>query len=309
MIDFRYHVVTIVALFLAFALGLAVGSFTLVGPLGSTLAGQVDQLRTDKQQLRSQLKSANLGSSRQEKYLASIFQNASKGQLDGKTIMIVTLPNTKSSFIKATETALQDSGGSIIGRVELTSNLFSPAESVRSVLQNSLQSQGLAVDNIPQERLFGGMLVRTLTAQGADDTHPTKVLQPLQEAGILQYRWGDRPADVVVVLFTPSTEIQGTNSLESWRNMLSGMASSPGPVVVDSGSKTTSDSAGEDSLLSSLRTVPVAVTSISTIDNGDSAVGVASLPIVVREEISGHAGHYGLRSDATQLAPQIGNLG
>ena len=54
MIDFRYHLVSLISVFLALAVGIVLGAGPLRENLGDQLAGQVEQLRTEKDQLRTQ---------------------------------------------------------------------------------------------------------------------------------------------------------------------------------------------------------------------------------------------------------------
>ena len=62
MIDFRYHLVSIVAVFLALAIGIVLGTTALNGPLTSrlrslegTLRAESDSLRAQKNQLQLQI--------------------------------------------------------------------------------------------------------------------------------------------------------------------------------------------------------------------------------------------------------------
>ena len=55
MINFRYHVVSLTAVFLALAIGLVVGTAALNGPVADALKEQVNALRKDNQQLRDQV--------------------------------------------------------------------------------------------------------------------------------------------------------------------------------------------------------------------------------------------------------------
>ena len=48
MIDFRYHLVSLIAVFLAVALGIVIGTTQLNGPLTDNLQGQVTALQDDK---------------------------------------------------------------------------------------------------------------------------------------------------------------------------------------------------------------------------------------------------------------------
>ena len=61
MIDFRYHLVSIVSIFLALAVGIVLGAGPLKGELGNTLNKEVAGLRQDKADLNKQLQEASAG--------------------------------------------------------------------------------------------------------------------------------------------------------------------------------------------------------------------------------------------------------
>ena len=56
MISFRYHLVSLVAVFLALALGIVVGTTALNGPITTDLRKQVNTLRSDRTTLANQVK-------------------------------------------------------------------------------------------------------------------------------------------------------------------------------------------------------------------------------------------------------------
>ena len=55
MIDFRYHLVSIVSIFMALAVGIVLGAGPLKEDIGNTLTSEVKNLRADKAALRSDL--------------------------------------------------------------------------------------------------------------------------------------------------------------------------------------------------------------------------------------------------------------
>ena len=55
MIDFRYHIVSLISVFLALAVGIALGAGPLEETIGDTLTGQVEVLREEKDALRAEL--------------------------------------------------------------------------------------------------------------------------------------------------------------------------------------------------------------------------------------------------------------
>lgn len=60
MIDFRYHLVSLIAVFMALAVGVVLGAGPLQGTLGSALSDQVTQLRADRNNLSRNLETTQL---------------------------------------------------------------------------------------------------------------------------------------------------------------------------------------------------------------------------------------------------------
>ena len=58
MIDFRYHIVSLIAVFLALAVGVVLGAGPLGGTFGEQLTAQVETLRQEKEALRIELEDA-----------------------------------------------------------------------------------------------------------------------------------------------------------------------------------------------------------------------------------------------------------
>ena len=68
MINFRYHVVSLTAVFLALAIGLVVGTAALNGPVADSLNDNVNGLRKDNQQLRETVASLKEEVNREEEF-------------------------------------------------------------------------------------------------------------------------------------------------------------------------------------------------------------------------------------------------
>lgn len=54
MVDFRYHLVSLVSVFLALAVGIILGAGPLQNSIGNTLQDQVTELRTSRNEARAQ---------------------------------------------------------------------------------------------------------------------------------------------------------------------------------------------------------------------------------------------------------------
>ncbi|HEY7145836.1 MAG TPA: copper transporter [Streptosporangiaceae bacterium] len=134
MIDFRYHLVSIVAVFLALAIGIVVGA-TALKP--STVA----VLDKTSQQERNQISSllANNGNLQQQITNDQDFATAVTGPvlshlLAGQRVVIVTAPHADGPMTSGITTALQQAGAQVTGQVAMQPEFFVAGQSTQSNL-------------------------------------------------------------------------------------------------------------------------------------------------------------------------------
>jgi hypothetical protein len=142
VIDFRYHLVSIVAVFLALAVGIVIGAGALQSP---TLKGLQ---RTSEAQTR-QVKSL-LATERLLEHQISSDQNfalAGSGLLldrllDGQRVVLVYAPGADGQTVSGITTALQQAGAKVTGKIGLQQSFFDTT----AVTETSLRTlaQGLA---------------------------------------------------------------------------------------------------------------------------------------------------------------------
>src|SRR5207302_1677982 len=92
VIDFRYHIVSIVAVFLALAIGIVLGSTELQGPLYNRLNNTTAKLQNELGQASSQRDAAQAQASEGEAYAAAVEPVALHNLLAGQRLLIVTEP-------------------------------------------------------------------------------------------------------------------------------------------------------------------------------------------------------------------------
>lgn len=140
MVDFRYHLVSLVSVFLALAVGIILGAGPLQNSIGNALNSQVDTLRQSRDSLRAELEVAegDLGSSNAA--LEAAGTQILPGTLTGRNVAIVSLPGANSDAVEAIEDQLVVAGATVSGRVKLTDNYASSAQSTyRSALVSQLR--------------------------------------------------------------------------------------------------------------------------------------------------------------------------
>ena len=97
MIDFRYHLVSIVSIFLALAVGIVLGAGPLQQQIGQTLTNQVSQLRKDKAELRSQLDTQAHELEAADQFAEAVTPELVGSRLGGRSVVLVMLPGADSS--------------------------------------------------------------------------------------------------------------------------------------------------------------------------------------------------------------------
>ncbi len=163
MIDFRYHLVSIVAVFLALAIGIVLGSTELQG---STLDG----LRSSSNSLsepaeRGQRAARRAPSSRRapsDAFLQTAEPKLLNGMLTGDKIVLVTEPGAPSAVIDGIEKAAGYAGATVTGTVALQpkfNDLSGATRSSLSAINTDLATTdgtGLAPSRRSADRLPAG---------------------------------------------------------------------------------------------------------------------------------------------------------
>ena len=91
MIDFRYHLVSLVAVFIALAVGIALGAGPLREGISSTLESEVADLRSERADLRAQVDSADRLAEARDSVLRAVDERVVAGTLKGVRVGIVVL--------------------------------------------------------------------------------------------------------------------------------------------------------------------------------------------------------------------------
>jgi Copper transport outer membrane protein, MctB len=204
MVDFRYHLVSIVAVFLALAIGIVVGALALQPDLASGLKAALaaeakanNELYAHNQQLRDQIAA-------DESFAQAAEGSLLRGLLAGQQVVLVLAPDADSTTVDGVTTALLKSGAGVTGQVVLSQQFFDTGSANEQALKataTNLAPVGLAQPNsAPVEQISGQQAaarliasaivnkdgVATLTAKASE-----QVLTGFGNAGFLQVKSGD----------------------------------------------------------------------------------------------------------------------
>ena len=310
MIDFRYHLVSLIAVFLAVALGILIGTTALNDPIATNIEGQVDALEQDKRFLedRTQRLQAELDTS--DAFADAVAPALVEGALAASDVLLVVgnegvLPEQ----VEQVTALIAEAGGSVSGTISLRPEYSDP--STASSLRNYVTGPGMPPPGVElPETDDAGQLVAGLLAQvlmiprggvAPDGAAASSVLAGLVALDVLASE-GDSvaPADYAVVLtagaFTGEDAAERNATLVELVSALD--AAGSGAVVAGDAA-----SAAETGLIGVIRADPTLSAAVSTVDNVGSAAGRISTVLSLGAEAAGTSGRYGTGEDAQPVPP------
>ncbi|MDQ1747412.1 MAG: hypothetical protein QOD07_1675 [Frankiaceae bacterium] len=128
MIDFRYHVVSIVAVFLALALGLFLGSTTLQGEVFQNLQHSLTKSENHVGALESQVDQQNNQLDHDRAFDQLVEPYAVSGRLSGQLVVIVSAPGASGDVRSGLVTTLERAGATVTADVRIQSALVDPKQ-------------------------------------------------------------------------------------------------------------------------------------------------------------------------------------
>jgi copper transport outer membrane protein MctB len=151
VIDFRYHLVSIVAVFLALAIGIVLGAAELQGPTYNILNHTTAKLQNEYDQTRGQLATAQAQANEGEAYAQAVEPAVLRDLLTGQRILIITEPGAQSSVVSGITAAAADAGASVTGQIALQPQFFATSSTTQDSLNQTnldvAHSDGIALTN------------------------------------------------------------------------------------------------------------------------------------------------------------------
>lgn len=293
MIDFRYHLVSIISVFLALAVGIVLGAGPLKQPIGESLQSQVDSLRTDRDDLREKLDAANGSIEDLNTYITESAPALLTETLKGMKVTLVSTPNTPSQTIKDVQGRLEDAGATVSDGGQLTAEALKTEESEKALEALKEIDSKLPAD--PREA-FERAIAHAYAGEhkGAYDAEQAaQVIDELRSAKRLNGGTYAR-ADVVVFLLGDSAE-EDAQPAEDYTGLLNELGSTAPAVAAGS------VDSGNNGAIKQLRDRKIAVTSVDGIDLSAGTV-LTALAVADLHNTEKHRS-YGFADSAKALVP------
>ncbi|WFE48911.1 copper transporter [Micromonospora sp. WMMD1155] len=312
MINFRYHVVSLTAVFLALAIGLVVGTAALNGPVADSLEGQVTGLRKDNQHWRQTVSNMEKQLGLEEEFAEEVSQVVLPGTLTGRRVVVLSLPNGRD-HTEGVLKKLQLAGATITGRVDLQDKFVNPdnnsnlLELAVTAARPTAQTTGLPGNGHGVETssalLASVLLDRAQGVAPVSDADRRAVLAAYNNAGYLttdSNKVTGSAEAVVVVSGQPYVDKDSEKRDESVVKIAEQFDRTGSIVVAGNGSV-------GGNLVSVVRGDPVLAQTISTVDNANTGQGqFVSALALVQQLVEKKAGQYGVGDNAASgLLPRL----
>lgn len=325
MIDFRYHIVSLVSVFLALAVGIVLGAGPLKETIGNTLTDQVEILRGEKDALRAELDVARADVVEAEALFAAAVPGMVDGVLGERRVALVLVDDVPSETVQSVVTLIERAGGSVTTTAQLTDAWTDPA---RAAFRRSLAGTVAGyLDPAPTSSEAGGRLAEALVhglvrSAPADpdalDPDAAMVLELLVSSELVEVPTPAVPADAVVVLTGPlETPPSGSDQadpdpsaeptvpeeeVERRARVAAATTAIAAAAQARSAGAVVAGDADPASPVAAIRGEALAG-AVSTVDSVDTLAGQAAVPLALALRLAGTVGHYGAGEDAEALLP------
>jgi hypothetical protein len=314
VIDFRYHLVSLIAVFLAVALGIVIGTTQLNGGVLDNLQTQVSGLQEDKRVLESQTQQLQGQLDDVGGFEEAVGPTLVQGALSGRSVVLVIgNGDVPADVVEGTTALLGTAGATVTGSIRLTADYGDPASerSLQAYLAGPGRPPGLTLPETGDTgELVAAMLAQVLMVPGAggagagttpDQASTSSVLAGLEELDVLSKDTSSvSPADFAVFLTAGAYTGGDAGDRNARIVQLVTALDQQGSGAVVAGDPASAQDGG---LVAAIRGDATVSPGISTVDNVDTAAGRVSTVLAAAAEGRGTSGAYGIGEDTQPVPP------
>jgi hypothetical protein len=277
VISYRHHIVSLVAVFLALAAGVALGG----GPLSELARDPATTSEGAASQRQETQRVASFGDDFATAGAATLYG----GRLENQSVSILALPGTDGDVVSGLAAQVEQAGGTVAGTYDAQPVLVDASEkslvdTMGSQLMTTLGDGAVSADASTYPRM-GQLIGLALAAPDESEKDATSVRQSLAGADLLSSPEDARRTSLLLVVLGDDTDDAILSGL------LSGLAEKATGVVVAGDTES-----GVDGDLHALRGEPVA-DEVATLDGVDSAVGQVTAVLALARSLKVPGGSFG----------------
>lgn len=319
MISFRYHLVSVIAVFLALAVGIVVGTTALNGPITKDLRRQLDAARASRDASAAEVKALRAQAGDASRFATTYGTQLVGGTLSGKKVLVIALPGVGAGEQQGVSALLTAAGAANAGVLQVSSAYVDPANGqgivslaagpshpvgwtaprtsdagqlAGSLLAYVLLGKGQQTD--VSQVLGGFAALHMIAVQGAGDGATTSASNSASDsAGTVT------PTPDIVVLTKAAPRRQPTYADAAELALVTSLSNAGGHVVVAGDAR----SAASGGLVDAVRGSGTVRNDVATVDDADTPFGSVATVLALAAADKGQVGQYGESEGADALFP------
>ena len=309
MVNFRFHVISLVAVFLALAIGISLGS----GFIGETalrgLESNIDDVRVQNRSVRAENAELRAQLESDEGFAAGARSLLIEGALLGAEVVIVRFDHTDTVVTDGIIAAVQEADGSVASVVTINDKMRLSNDEEVAELADLVATTEVERTSVRDEAAehFGGLMGQAaLQPPGSTEfgarARVREFTQRLQDAGYLGLQQEDSdeevPSEALFVIVGGGSARPGFNTWRFAINFSAGLLDRGATVAVAERSESGWN------LVQRVRDDEVVSGSVVTVDHADTTAGQAALVLGLVRAAQGVTGHYGRDEGASSALPE-----
>lgn len=306
LIDFRYHLISLIAVFLALGLGILMGSVVLSDRYVARLENRVKGIEAQLDQRREDIVFLNERLDVLEEFSVQVQPRVLDGALLGEDVVMIALPGTDGALRDALIEAIESADGEVASTLLLTERFALEDADARSELASILQASTIDPAALRSEaaRTLGQRAAlaagRTDPTRNASTARLASFVEALRVAEFLDVTGGEDalvPPGAAFLVLGGAAEQPPEATVPMSLDLATALSARGAPVVI------TETSNSEWGLVQAVRDDAGAGAAVSTVDAGDSVPGRIAAVLALESTIDGVTGHYGTGDGATAIVP------
>ncbi|HET9443905.1 MAG TPA: copper transporter [Acidimicrobiales bacterium] len=306
MVNFRFHLVSLTAVFLALAAGITIGAGVVDRATVDRIERQLDDVEANRKRTNTENDALKADLALWSRFEEQVGDRLVAGRLEGAGVLVVAMAGVDRDVVDRFTAAVTSAGGAFQGSVWLTGKWALAEENhIRELVGILDLPPNVRVDDLRTAaaiRIAGdwtaterrGLLAELRDAAFVEFEAPPGAAHSLVELPL--------PGSVVVVVSGDAAEVP---SAELAHVLVANLSSSGLAVLAAEPARRpdASQPAPTPSFSAGLRADEEVAARISTVDNLDDYRGRTAAVLAIDRLRAGRTGHYGFGPDAQRLVP------
>jgi hypothetical protein len=306
VISFRFHLVSLVAVFLALGVGVLTGTTVINRGVVAGLEAQTDNLSGDLDALRRELGQLQTEAEVWGQFGEDAMGPLLGGRLEQLEVILVTQDGTSEESLAGVRRALEASGAGIAALLSVAPRMDLPTDADREAL-----AEVLGADPEEDPGALAAEAAAIVARRLVDGPNGTDTLEQLLDSDFLVVQGprltetglrGLGGPDEVVVAVAGGPAVSQLEPSTFLVPLVTGIATGGMPVVAGESAQADEQ---EPPFVTLLRGEADVGPLIATQDNVDHPAGQMGLVLALEDLLEGNPGHYGVKDGASRATPEL----